>query len=122
MFKLIESKQGIDSPPIQHLLDELCHRLFTVCSVFMEYPWVQYQGTSPFAKSLAIKLNSYLNKFYTTQAKEKIKIKEPRGTLLICDRSIDLLSPVLHDFHYQSLVYEFKDVGDEGEVMVGEGK
>ena len=42
--------------------------------------------------------------------------------MLICDRSLDLLSPVLHDFNYQQLVYEFKEVGDEGEVMLEEGR
>ena len=88
----------------------------------MEYPWVQYQGNSALAKCLAMKLNDFLNRFYTTQAREKIKLREPRGTLLICDRSFDLLSPVLHDYYYQQLVYEFKEVGDEGEVTLEEGK
>ena len=122
VFKLVESKQGVDSPHVQLMLNELCHRLFTVCSVFMEFPWVQYQGNSPLAKALAVKLNEYLTRFYTTQAKEKIRIREPRGTMIICDRSFDLLSPVLHDFYYQQLVYEFKEVGEDGEVMLNEGK
>jgi hypothetical protein len=86
---------------VQTLLDELCNRLFTVCSVFMEYPWVQYQGNSPLAKCLGVKLNECLNRFYNTQAKDKIKLREPRGTMLICDRSFDLLSPLLHDYYYQ---------------------
>jgi len=30
--------------------------------------------------------------------------------LLVLDRSVDMLSPVLHDFSYRSLVYEFFDV------------
>jgi hypothetical protein len=43
-------------------------------------------------------------------------MRQPRGTLLILDRGFDLISPVIHDFFYQSLVYEFKDVGDDGEL------
>lgn len=88
----------------------------------MEYPWVQYQGNSPLAKCLGVKLNECLNRFYNTQAKDKIKLREPRGTMLICDRSFDLLSPLLHDYYYQQLVYEFKEVGDEGEIILEEGR
>jgi syntaxin-binding protein 1 len=88
----------------------------------MECPYVQYQGKSALAKALAVKLNDYLTRFYTTQAKEKVKVREPRGTMLICDRSFDLLSPVLHDYYYQQLVHEFKEVGEDGEVMLNEGK
>lgn len=39
---------------------------------------------------------------------------------MIVDRSFDLISPVIHDYYYQSLVYEFKEVGEEGEVSIGE--
>lgn len=42
--------------------------------------------------------------------------------MLILDRGFDLISPVIHDYFYQSLVYEFKDVGDEGEVTINENK
>lgn len=40
--------------------------------------------------------------------------------MLILDRGFDLISPVIHDFFYESLVYEFKDIGDEGELMIGQ--
>ena len=53
---------------------------------------------------------------------KNLKIREPRGTILILDRGFDLISPVIHDYFYQSIVYEFKDVGDEGEVTIGENK
>lgn len=42
VFKLSEERRGIETPVIQKALDEMCHRLFTVCSVFMENPYVQY--------------------------------------------------------------------------------
>jgi syntaxin-binding protein 1 len=45
-------------------------------------------------------------------------MREPRGTLLILDRNFDLISPVVHDYCYQSLVYEFFKVGEEGEVTL----
>jgi hypothetical protein len=39
--------------------------------------------------------------------------------MLLLDRSFDLIAPVLHDYFYESIVYEFKDVGDEGDIELG---
>ena len=75
------------------------------------------------AKALALKLNEELKRFYdSVQQKGNIKMKEPRGTMLILDRGFDMIAPVVHDYYYQSLVYEFKEVGDEGEVTVQDNK
>lgn len=49
-----------------------------------------------------------------------IKIRQPRGTILILDRGFDLIAPVIHDYFYESIVYECKDIGDEGETLVGD--
>jgi syntaxin-binding protein 1 len=38
--------------------------------------------------------------------------------MLLLDRGFDLISPVIHDFFYQSLVNEFNDVGEEGEITL----
>lgn len=46
------------------------------------------------------------------------KIREPRGSMLILDRGFDLIAPISHDYFYQSNVYEFKDIGDDGETKV----
>jgi len=37
--------------------------------------------------------------------------------MLILDRSVDLISPVIHDYYYQNIVYDvIKDIGDNGKV------
>lgn len=75
------------------------------------------------AKALALRLNEELKRFYdSVQQKGNIKMKEPRGTMLILDRGFDMIAPVVHDYYYQSLVYEFKEVGEEGEVTVQDNK
>ena len=38
---------------IMTIIEELANRLFTVCAIHMEYPYVQYQGDSMFARVLA---------------------------------------------------------------------
>ncbi len=86
----------------------------------MEYPYVQYQGESVIAKNLAKKLNEALKKFYSQT--KNIKVREPRGTILLLDRGFDLISPAIHDYFYQSIVNEYKQVGEEGDVEIGNGK
>ena len=40
-FKILDQDpKGVENPHIQKVLDELAHRLFTVCAIFMEYPYV----------------------------------------------------------------------------------
>ena len=42
--------------------------------------------------------------------------------MLILDRGFDLISPIIHDYFYESLVYEFSNVKEEGEVKINESK
>jgi len=48
------------------------------------------------------------------------KIRDPRGILLILDRSFDLIGPVAHDYFYQTNVSEYKDgfIGDDGKFQL----
>lgn len=39
MFKLCDD-EGIDHPLIEAVLNELAHRLFTVCAIFIEFPYI----------------------------------------------------------------------------------
>lgn len=118
-FKIVdESERGIDTPVITKILDELAHRLFTVCAIFMEFPNIQYQGESAIAKVLAMKLQETLRTFY--ERSRSVRIREPRGTILILDRGFDLISPAIHDYFYESIVYEFKDIGEEGETVIND--
>ena len=46
-------------------------------------------------------------------------MKKTRGSLLILDRTFDLISPVVHDFFYQTNVVDIKDgVDADGAVKV----
>jgi Sec1 family len=49
---------------------------------------------------LAEKLESLLENFEEEAKKKKIKIKDPRGVLIIVDRSFDLIAPIVHDYYY----------------------
>ena len=89
------------------LIHELANRLFTVCAIHMERPYIQYQGDSEFSRVLASVLHEQFEEFYS--GLNQGRVKEPRGSLLIVDRSFDLISPVVHDFFYQTNVCDMKD-------------
>lgn len=42
--------------------------------------------------------------------------------MIILDRGFDLIAPVIHDYFYESLVYEFSNIKAEGEVKINDAK
>jgi len=38
--------------------------------------------------------------------------------MLLLDRSFDLIAPVVHDYFYQTNVYDFRKISDEGETKI----
>ena len=99
------------------LIQELANRLFTVCAIHMEYPYIQYQQESDFSRVLASVLHNQFEEFYKDANYNRIK--QPRGHLLILDRTFDLISPVVHDFFYQTNVVDIKDgVSGDGSCKV----
>jgi syntaxin-binding protein 1 len=92
-------------------LESLGYQLFTVCSILLEKPYIQFQGNSVFSESVAKFVKSNCDEFYDRlkAIEKKDKFRTPRARLIILDRSFDLCSPVQHDFAYQSLVYDTKE-------------
>lgn len=82
----------------------LSERLFTVCSVLNEYPFIQYQKSSSFCYELALGLNSRLKQFYSNGENSSGTVT--RGLMLITDRTLDICTPLLHDYSYESLIYD----------------
>lgn len=92
-------------------LEALGYQLFTVCSILLENPYIQYQENSKFAESVAKFVSRNCEDFYSKlkQTEKKDKYRNPRARLIILDRSFDLVAPTQHDFAYQSLVYDTKE-------------
>ena len=86
------------------LLESISNKIFTVCSILDTRPYIQYQKNSKFCD----KLSDLLENIFNNNTVMKDKIKE--GIILLTDRSIDLLSPLLHDYNYLSLCYDLFDI------------
>lgn len=99
-LKIFKCDAGIEAKLVQSISD----RLFTVCATMGMYPFVQYQKSSKFCIQLADKLEVAL----TGLAKQKQLSR--KGLLLLTDRAIDPLSPLLHDYNYESLIYDLFNV------------
>ena len=86
------------------MLQSICDRLFTVLTTLNVHPYIQYQGNSHLCKILAQKIEDVFNhnKFCKSLKKE--------GILLLTDRSIDITTPLLHDYNYRALVYDIMEV------------
>lgn len=89
------------------ILSNILERLFTVCAVQREYPYIQYQKSSPQCARLAELLNAQLSAFYEIKT-----YNEKRGVLLLVDRMFDITTPLLHDYNYETMVYDLFDVKD----------
>ena len=92
-------------------LESTGYELFTVLSILLEKPYIQYQENSKFAESVAKFVNKNWDDFYSQlkQSEKKDKFRNPRARLIILDRSFDMIAPMQHDFAYQSLVYDTKE-------------
>jgi hypothetical protein len=60
------------------------------------------------AQSLQKKQESFYN-IYNKQKKEQT-FRDPRAIILILDRKFDLISPLIHNYTYQSCIYDFLNI------------
>ena len=92
-----KSKNASKNPTVDLLINEMSNKLFTVCAIYNEHPYIQFQGESEISRMIAENVKEMLVNFYKDPA---IKVKEPRGQMLILDRSFDMIAPILHDYVY----------------------
>jgi len=97
------------------LIETIASKLVTVCASINEYPHIRYRASSQLATALSTafhhKLTNYigLNEewWYHGDAEHTDR---GRATLLLLSRTDDCLSPLLHEFTYQAMVYDLLDV------------
>ena len=110
-LKIFTASEDIQRKMIVAIAD----RLFTVCATLNIYPYIQYQKDSKLCVELCERLEERLTKF--GKAKGIIR----NGIVLLTDRSIDAITPLLHDYNYESLVYDLFDIKNDT-LILGEKK
>jgi syntaxin-binding protein 1 len=94
---------------------EIAQKLVTVCGTMNEYPHIRYKNDSAVCTSLAsvfkLKMDEFVAQnpnwwYHGGPNKTQTAAMKERGTLLLLDRAEDILSPLMHDFTYQSMVHD----------------
>lgn len=126
---------GIDKP-MQSFFNKQCADLITknmkrtinsllnLCIVTGEYPIIRYSEPSPnqielapatiLAKKLAFEFQEVLDNYAREHEDFPPPSTRPRSIFLIADRTLDLISPIVHDFHYQAMAYDLVPELDTG--------
>ena len=95
----------------------LAEKLISICSILNEYPHIRYANDSPTAQALAKTLDVKLNQFLKNEDfwfhGDSNHTGRERATLIILDRKDDCLTPLLHDFTYQSIVHDLLEVKND---------
>ena len=93
------------------MIQSICDRLFTVLTTLNIHPYIQYQANSRLCALLSDKIEDIFNnnKFAKNLKKE--------GILFLTDRSIDVTSPLLHDYNYRALCYDLMEVKNQSSTI-----
>jgi syntaxin-binding protein 1 len=95
--------------------EKIALKLVTVCATLNEYPYIRYKRTSGICSSLAnvfkMKMDEFVGSnpswwYHGSGKSEKKSAERDRSTMLLLDRSSDCLTPLMHDFTYQSMVHD----------------
>ncbi len=91
----------------EKLIQSLCDKLFTVLTTLNIHPYIQYQANSKYCTKLSELIDNVFKKYDFCRNLKK------EGILLLTDRTIDVTSPLLHDYNYRALCYDLMDVKNE---------
>lgn len=106
---------GAPNDPQRDELSRTSHHLASLCLTVNEYPYIRFQGSSKLSRQLALLVEADLNKL-VSQLKSWVPNQDrERGTLLIVDRTIDTVAPLMHEYTYQAMINDLLPI--EGEIL-----
>eukprot|EP01117_Protostelium_nocturnum_P003438 TRINITY_DN1446_c0_g1_i1.p1 TRINITY_DN1446_c0_g1~~TRINITY_DN1446_c0_g1_i1.p1 ORF type:complete len:630 (-),score=247.36 TRINITY_DN1446_c0_g1_i1:73-1929(-) len=114
-FYNLFSPESKDSANDQHVIAE---KIATLCASLNEYPIVRYQAAKNEGSSLTTSLARLVQEKLDRLARSSNDFKNSmnlsnRSTLLILDRSVDPMAPLLHEFTYQAMIYDLLNPKDD---------
>jgi len=95
-------------------LKRMADKIVSVCATLNEYPFVRYHKDQRVSHSLATFVQEKLDQLNKENSAYASSISgKNRATLLILDRSEDMLAPLLHEFTYQAMIYDLLPVTND---------
>ena len=101
-------------------LDNLTHRILSLCVSLGEFPVVKYyrpanatHGASALCSHLARFVHEALHSYARHHPDFPPVSPRPQGVLFITDRTMDLMSPLVHEFTYQAMAMDLLPIRDD---------
>ena len=94
-------------------LSDLSRHLVSLCLTMHEYPYVRYVEGSSLSKGLAKFFHEEMQATIGKLPDWKYSEQRERGTLLIVDRSMDAVAPLMHEYTFQAMVNDLLKVHGE---------
>jgi syntaxin-binding protein 1 len=106
-------------------IDGLVKKIVSICVSLGEYPLIRYYRprTNHAAQPLCNHLAKFLSEAIDSYARHNQNTfprpvqNRPRAVVFITDRSMDLMSPLVHEFTYQAMAMDLLPIRDEGKLM-----
>ena len=118
---------------VRRHMDDIAQKLVGVCVALGEYPTIRYyrpknatHEAGVLCTHLARIVQEQLDVYAQYNPNFPPPSNRPRGALYITDRSMDLYSPLLHEFTYQAMAHDLLDIKEGDKVtfktIVDEGQ
>lgn len=113
-LQLFFNKQCTDL--IAKTVEKTINSLLNICIITGEYPIVRFKSAPEneiqltkavtLAEKVAVEFQAAIDNYARANENFPPPSDRPRAILLITDRTLDLFSPILHDFSYQAMAYD----------------
>ncbi|KAK2806196.1 hypothetical protein FQN50_005919 [Emmonsiellopsis sp. PD_5] len=104
-------------------LDDLAQRIVSICVSLGEYPIIRYyrpknptHEASVLCSHLARFVQDELDQYAQQRQDYPPPSQRPRGILYILDRSVDLHSPLVHEFTYQAMAHDLLPIKEGDKI------
>ncbi|KAI4602992.1 vacuolar sorting protein VPS33/slp1 [Pestalotiopsis sp. 9143b] len=102
---------------------ELAQKITGLCVALGEFPKVRYYRPRAPIHEASV-LSSHLARFVSEELDEYMRwnqgfpppTQRPQGILLVTDRSMDLMAPLVHEFTYQAMAHDLLPIKDTGKT------
>uniref|UniRef100_A0A093V8V1 Protein transport protein sec1 n=1 Tax=Talaromyces marneffei PM1 TaxID=1077442 RepID=A0A093V8V1_TALMA len=108
---------------VREHLGELARKIVSLCVVLGEYPVIRYyrpqaptHEAGVLCSHLARFVQDEIDSYASTNRNFPPQSPRPRGVLLIVDRSLDLYSPLVHEFTYQAMAHDLLPIKEGDKV------
>lgn len=128
MFQSLYSPNMADSK--SNTMTRMAEQIATLCASLGEYPSIRYRDGWENNRELSEMVLQRLNAYKNDDPKMGEGPGMSKSTLLILDRGFDCVSPFLHEFTYQAMIYDllpiqndvykYTNQGVEKEVLLDE--